>query len=289
MKKSARSSWPLSVLVLLCGFLLCGCGGRGYQGTTGGGPGGAGGITSPPPSSGPNVAGNWQFSTTSTAGGTPATIAGGINQTGSAVNGAVHVEGLRCFDRLTTIGLTGTLTGSNISLTSTTVDGQVITLTGRVSDDTLNGADSAFAGTYTIDGGCGNGDHGNVTGIRIPFIANIVNGTFTTSGGETFDVVGDEAQVGTPSSEGSFGITGTVSFSTPCFSSGTITPGTFPSGSFIIGTSVALEIETGNGTVTFLGTLNRDRSEIRGNYKVGGGTCDDTGTAVLVVSSPWDY
>jgi hypothetical protein len=27
----------------------------------------------------------------------------------------------------------------------------------------------------------------------------------------------------------------------------------FPSGSFIIGTSVAMEIETGNGTVTFLG------------------------------------
>ena len=54
----------LSALVLLCG-----CGGRGYQGTTGGTPGGAGGVASPPTSSGPNVEGNWQFSMTSTVSG----------------------------------------------------------------------------------------------------------------------------------------------------------------------------------------------------------------------------
>ncbi len=282
MKHLSSTSWLLSVLILLGG---CGGGER----TSGPAPASSPLLPSDPPSHVLDIAGNWQFSTTSVAGMAPATISGGIAQSGSSVSGAAHLDGSKCFDRLTTIGLTGALTGSNITLTSTTVDGQVTTLTGSVSDDTLNGADSAFAGTYTIDGGCANGDHGNVTGIRIPFIANILNGTFTTSGGETFEVVGDEAQVGTASSEGSFGITGTVTFSTPCFSSGTITPGAFPSGSFIIGTSVALEIETGNGTITFLGTLNRDRNEIRGNYTVGGGTCDDTGTAVLVVSSPWDY
>lgn len=92
-----------------------------------------------------------------------------------------------------------------------------------------------------------------------------------------------------PSTEGSFGITGKVIFHRSCFSSGTFESGTFPLGSFIIGSSVAFEIETDNGTVTFLGTLNRDRSEIRGAYRVLGGSCEDTGTAVLVVSSPWDY
>ena len=102
-------------------------------------------------------------------------------------------------------------------------------------------------------------------------------------------VAGDIAQDSTSSDEGSFGIAGTVTFSGSCFSSGTITSGTFPSGSFIMGTSVALEIKTDNGTLTFLGTLNRDRTEIRGAYTVVGGTCDDTGTAVLAVSSPWDY
>src|SRR5437762_4532552 len=106
------------------------------------------------------------------------------------------------------------------------------------------------------------------TGIRIPAIANTLNGTFTASGGATFDVAGDEAQSSSASTEGSFGVSGTVSFRTSCFISGTIKPGTFPSGSFIIGTSAALEIKTDNGTVTFLGTLNRDRCEISVNYTV---------------------
>jgi hypothetical protein len=279
MKHLSSTSWLLSTLVLLFG-----CGGGGERTSR---------PNSSPPSGGPaqglNAAGNWQFSTTSTAGMPPATIAGSIAQSGVSVSGAVHVDGSNCLDHLTTIGLTGTLTGSDMSLTSTSVDGQVTTFTGTISDDALNGTDSAFNGTYTINGGCANGDHGSVTGIRIPFIGNTLKGTFTTSGGETFDLAGDEAQYSTPSTEGSFGITGTVTFRTSCFSSGTIRPGTFPSGSFIMGTSVALEIETDNGTVTFLGTLNRDRSEIPGSYTVVGGTCDDTGTAVLVVSSPWDY
>lgn len=278
MKHSASSLWLLWALVLLCG---CG-GGERPSGTPSSPPSG-------PPAQGSNAAGNWQFGTTSTAGMPPATIAGSIAQSGVSVSGAVHVEGSNCFDRLTSIGLTGALTSSDMSLTSASVAGQVITFTGTISDDALNGTDSAFTGTYTINGGCANGDQGNVTGIKIPYIANILNGTFTTSGGGTFDVAGNIAQDSASSDEGSFGIAGAVTFSRSCFSSGTITSGTFPSGSFIMGTSVALEIKTDNGTLTFLGTLNRDRSEIRGAYTVVGGTCDDTGTAVLAVSSPWDY
>ena len=278
MKHLASTLWLLSALVLLCG-----CGGGERTSVP---------LSSPPsgpPAQGLNIAGNWEFNMTSMTGMPPGTIAGSIAQSGVSVSGAVHVDGLTCFDRLTTRGLTGTLTGREISLTSSSVNGQVIAFTGSISDDALNGANSAFNGTYTINGGCANGDHGSVTGIRIPLIGNTLKGTFTTSGGATFDVAGDEAQSSTPSTEGSFGISGTVTFLASCFGSGTITPGTFPSGSFIIGTSVALEIETDNGTVTFVGTLNRDRSEIRGGYKVVGGSCDDTGTAVLVVSSPWDY
>jgi hypothetical protein len=284
MKHILNATWLVSVFVLLGG---CGGGVRTLRPPSSS----PAGSPSGPSQQSQNISSNWQFSTTSTVppGIPPATISGSMTQTDSTVTGAVHVNGWSCFDPQATIGLTGTVTDGNIVLTSTSVDGQVITLAGSISDDALNGADSALAGTYTIDGGCANGDHGNVTGIRIPFIANILKGTFTTSGGETFVVVGDEAQSGKASSEGSFGISGTVTFNTPCFSSGTITPGTFPSGSFIIGTSVALEIETGNGTVTFLGTLNRDRSEIRGKYTVGGGTCDQIGTGVLAVSSPWDY
>ena len=71
--------------------------------------------------------------------------------------------------------------------------------------------------------------------------------------------------------------------------SGTITSGTFPSGSFIIGTTVTLVIDSGNSTVAFHGTANPTTGQISGNYTVVGGGCDQTGTAVLDASSPWDY
>jgi hypothetical protein len=213
-------------------------------------------------------------------------VAGSINQSGSALSGAVHVSSFFeiCFDQLPTVGLTGALTGSSISLTSTSVYGQVIAITGSVINNT-------FTGTYTITGGCANGSQGNVTGFNVPSITGLLTGTFKTSGGETFNVDPDVTQLGSASSEGSFGVTGNAVFSnTSCFTSGTLTPGTFPSGSFIMGTSVALEIKTANGIVAFLGTLNPDRSEISGAYMVSGGTCDQTtGTGTLAVLGPWTY
>jgi hypothetical protein len=264
MKHLASTLW-LSALVLLCG-----CGGGG---------------TSPLPPGPPplflKISGNWQFSTTSIAGMTPLTIAGNINLSGSEVSGEVHVDGSNCFDQMTTMGLTGTLTDSEISLTSASVGGQVTTFTGSITD-------TVFNGTYTINGGCAGGDHGNVTGIKIPPITGQLSGTFTSSGNETFNVMAQVSQ-GSASSEGSFGITGTVTFSASCLSAGTITSGTFPSGSFIMGTSVALEIKTDNGTVAFHGTANQATGNISGDYAVSGSACDQTGTAVLVASSPWDY
>jgi len=139
-----------------------------------------------------------------------------------------------------------------------------------------------------INGGCADGEKGNATGVKVGYIGNTLKGTFTTGGG-TFSVAGDMAQGSASSSAGSFAITGTVTFNTSCFSSGTMASGTFPSGSFIMGTSVAFEIATSNGTVAFLGTLNPATGEIDGDYTISGGTCDQTGTAVFVASSPWDY
>ena len=261
MKHLSSTSLLISTFVLLCG-----CGG---------------GRMSGPPLPSPNIAGNWQFRTTSIASINPSTIAGSIHQSESSVSGAVHIEGSNCFDQLSTMGLTGTLTGSNILLTSTSIGGQVTTLTGNISD-------TALTGTYTIKGGCADGDQGNVTGIKIPLITGNMGGSFTTSDKEIFDVVTEMTQ-GTASSAGSYAITGTITFSMPCLTSGTIKSGTFPSGSFILGTSVALEIETDNGTLTFRGTADPVSGEIRGTYTVFGGTCDQSGTAVLQASNPWDY
>lgn len=283
MKHTASLLW-LSALVLLCG---CGGGSQNVTGNVAGMP------VAKPPDPKPHALdtpSNWQFSTASTVAGGPAlAIAGSLSPAGGGISGAVHVDGSNCFDRLTTVGLTGTLANRNLSLTSTPVTGQVITFSGSLGDGAVNGSASTFTGTYTISGGCANGDQGSVTGIKVPPIPNALSGTFTSSGAGSFELTADETQSSTPSAAGSFGIQGTVTVHTSCFTSGTLTPGTFPSGSFILGTSVALQIETDNGTVNFLGTLDPNTGEIDGNYTVSGGTCDQTGTATLFTLSPWDY
>ena len=95
---------------------------------------------------------------------------------------ALHVDGSICFNRLTPIGLTATVTADNTSLTVTALDGQVVTTTGR----------------YTTNGGCVADGPGRVTGINIPCIANHLNGTFTNSAQGTVNVAGDIAQSAAP-------------------------------------------------------------------------------------------
>jgi len=281
-----------AIFALTATVLLCGCGG--VPGSTPAVSTSTSSGTAPPPPAtppAPNVAGNWQFSAVSAAPGTPSfSFGGSISQTDSAATTALHVDGSKCFNRLTTLGLTGTVAADTTSLTSTAIEGQVVTFTGTFASNAGNATFNiaTFIGTYSITGGCASGDHGTITGLSIPYIANLLSGTFTNSAQQTFSVTGDIAQSAGPSSVGSSEISGTVAFDTPCLDAAMIKPGAFPSGSFILGTSVAFEFDTSATTLTFLGTLSQDRSQISGSYSVSG-RCNDTGTAVLRVTSPWDY
>jgi hypothetical protein len=287
-------------------FLLFGCGGvHGPAPVSTSTPPTATPPTAPPSgtSATPNVVGDWQFSTASTVPGRPPlTFAGNISQTNSAVGGALHVDGSSCFNPLTPNGLSGTVSANDTSLTFTTLDGQAVTLTGSFTRPTFfygTVVSDTFTGTYKIDGGCAAGDQGTVTGNYIDSIARQsdptqLSGTFTSSSAQQkFHVTGNIVQNDSASAEGSFAITGNATFDTPCLGVGAIPAGTYPSGSFILGTSVGLEFDTGNGTLTFLGKLNPDRNTISGNYTVSDGTCNDSGTAVLSASSAgigaWDY
>jgi hypothetical protein len=226
---------------------------------------GGGGTLDPPPDR-LNVAGNWQFSTTSAvAGRPPLSIAGNITQTSSSISGAVHVDGSSCFDQQTTIDLTGTLADSNLTLTSASIDGQVIRFTGRITDNTL-------AGTYATNGGCANGDQGSVGGFKLPVLDGRWTVKFDSRSEERWTGVAMLTQ-GSAGPEGSLGITGTVDVNLRCFS-GTIGSGAFPSPSFIMGDSVALTIETGEGTLVFGGTVNEAGTSITGSHHVVGGSCD---------------
>lgn len=244
------------------------------------------------PSAIPNIAGNWQFSAVpAVPENPPLAVAGSIDQSGSSVGGALHVDGSSCFDQMTIMGLNGTVstdaatTSLSSTLTSASLNGQVITFTGN-----FNYLKKTFTGTYSVSGGCDNGDKGSVSGILISLAnADGWSGTFTSSAQTTFNATGNFAQNSNASSEGSFGFTGTAAFDTPCFNTASINPGSFPSGNFILGSLVSLEIPTDNGTLSFLGTVDPVSEVMVGNYGVVGGTCNQTGTAVLALVGQWDY
>ena len=269
----------LAVLVLLCG-----CAGGGYQASTGVGTGGAGGSTAPPATPAPNIAGDWEFNMKSTVSGAPSlAIGGNISPSGSSLSGAVHINGSSCFDPLSPAKLTGTLTGSDLSLTATSVDGQVITLTGS-SEIPGTHVPGEFAGTYTINGGCAGGDKGNFTGVPVSSMAGNWAGDLTSATGYINRIAVTLVQGA--ASEGIFGLTGTAFFEVGnCFTSAKIISGTFPSGSYVEGNSVSLEIQTDNGVIVFVGTAGGD-GLIQGNYTLTGSTCEPTGTGYLSV---WEY
>jgi len=267
-------------LVLFVTSFLCGCGG-GLQTVEK-----APSLTKAPTSTEqqlPNIAGNWQFTATSTLPGKSSpTLAGSISQNSDAIGGALHVQGSDCFDPLATMYFTGATLHGNTLLTSNTVDGQVITISGKFTQ-------SAFSGTYKATGGCVADEQGSLVGFNIPYLANELSGTFVNSAHDAFNVAGEITQSVDPRADGTYEISGSATFDTPCFHEGTIKHRPFPFGSYVLGASVSFEFQTINGILKFLGAFNKDKSAIEGNYGISGDTCHDTGTAVLHLSSPWDY
>jgi hypothetical protein len=100
---------------------------------------------------------------------------------------ALHVSAPNCFNRPTAFGLAGTVTADDTSVTFTAVDGQAVTF----SEHSTN---ATFSGTDINNGGCAAGDRGRVAGTNIPYIANQLNETFTSSAQGTFNLAGDIAQ-----------------------------------------------------------------------------------------------
>src|SRR5277367_1524718 len=110
--------------------------------------------------------GNWSMTATPTSGGSGAFFIGGnLKQTGNNVAGTLYVVNSNCYSPSTTITFTGTVKGDNLTLTSTGISGQVISVTSAAMGS------SSFSGTYTVTGGCDGGDTGNLSANTVPSIS----------------------------------------------------------------------------------------------------------------------
>lgn len=242
--------------------VLAGCGGSG-NGTPG---------TNPSPSY-PAMTGNWALTVTSQATKQNYQMGGYITNTNGAVSGTLHLLNSGCFTPTQDIPITGTVsTAGAVSATSSAVSSQVVTISGTVASGVLS------SGTYSIKGGCGNGDSGTVTGFIAPSYSNTYSGTFLSVSKVSIDTTITTTQSG-PDSDGLYHVSGTATFSgSPCFVSGTIT------GSDIAGAYMAVTITANDGSSVVFGGYITDSTgkTISGDYQVTGGKCSgDYGTGSL--------
>jgi hypothetical protein len=235
---------------------LGGCGG----GSEGGSP--VATAPTPPPAtpvpatvtpSGPN----WSFRTST---GTLTGLEGSFDAGGDAVTAVLAPFGSpSCFhpdpDRLQ---FTGTRAGRAIQMRSQPLRGQVVDLSGTLSD-----SGDAFSGAYTITGGCAGSSASAMTGRAVD-----LTGVWTGKLGNLPAVV-DMQMAGAPDSSAGYEVSGTVTFSnTGCFANATITRRVrgrwlFPD---IVGATQRLEL---------LGTASDDLSTLEFSYVLVQGTCPE--------------
>lgn len=230
------------------------------------------------------LAGNWSFTTTATT-GPSLKIGAYLENSSGTVTGTMHVtNNTGCYPISTgdpvDVPFTGTFnpTTDALSLTSSAIASQVITING-----TLNSSTSALAsGTYSITGGCATGDAGTITGNQDSSLTNNYTGSLT-SPAVTFTAPLFEQG---PDTHGNFSLgvisPATINYSTNgCFTSG------LPNGiTYITGTYVYITIINNDGsTLTFSGNATDNTGKtITGPYQITGGTggcAGDSGTLTM--------
>jgi hypothetical protein len=227
--------------------------------------------------------GNWAVSATSTAIAThiaDATfiIGGNLTQTGSSVAGTMHITQSLCFDPAQAVTFTGTVKEKNVTLTSASVEGQVIEVKASGTKDSLTG-------TYTVTGGCGDGDQGTVTASAVPSISGTWSGTISNIASRTKGYGAVEAtlsialtQAATASEDGTFALTGDITYTnSACSVSGTITNGTL-AGNFILINASTVETDDSDGAFSYTDVLLDSPTapaNMTGLYDVVVGLCSD--------------
>jgi hypothetical protein len=219
-----KSNAALSILPLLLSTLLAGCGKDVFF------PYNPAPIT--PSTTG---TGNWSFeSFIAGPGGANYAFGGSLIDSGGALSGVLHID-QSCFGLYATdVPYTGTLDSeNNITINSSPVDGQVLSVQGTLSADafTINHL------TFSVNGSCS----GNIVGTTDPFVLEAgfqvpsLTGTWMGSGAslglDGVTITEQLTQSPTPDAHGDYALTGTITVAgISCFSTGTMQPPSFVTG-----------------------------------------------------------
>lgn len=260
---------------LVCSLLLllAGCSSH-NGGGNGNGNGGDGGNPGTPPSV--NVTGNWQFQSTQTSGpSTFASLAGFLNQQGtSGSDSNFTTAGLQSFETSASgcyttdpLPLNGSVLGTQVSLRSFSVNGQLLTI-----NATANSTGTQMSGSWNVLGGCADGAKGTLTGQEYAPVTGRYTGPVTGGNpGQSLSLV--LTQTGPGAGDGIFLLTGTASFTGfSCFSGGSIAA---PSGT-IVGSAMNLRITTDdpNASVVLTGTTDPTAGTLTfQSIQITGGSC----------------
>lgn len=208
--------------------------------------------------------GNWSMTATPSGGGT-FYVGGNLTQTGSSVAGTMYVVSSGCFSSSTPVPFNGTVKEKKVTLTSASVEGQVITVT--VSGTT----GSALTGTYSVAGGCADGDKGNVNASAVPSISATWSGPLGGSGGSNVTLAFAFTQAATASADGTFALTGNVTFTnSSCSLNGTVNS-SFIAGPYLVVTGSTNEVDGTTGSFTYTQVLLDNAAsptKMTGTYEV---------------------
>jgi hypothetical protein len=211
--------------------------------------------------------GNWSMTAT-TSGAPTFYIGGNLTQSGTNLVGTMYVISSNCYSPSQTVAFTGTVKGSTVTLTSASVGGEVLSVA-------ASGTKGSLTGTYSIAGGttC-NGQTGSIAANPVPSISATWSGPIVSQGGQSTLALA-LTQATTASSDGTFALTGTGTYTNSvCFTTATV------SSAFVAGPYLVVNGTTNDGGNFFYTNvlLNNSASptNMKGTYQVSdaGSTCD---------------
>ena len=214
------------------------------------------------------AAGNWYLQAASQATSGTSQIpqfGGSLAQTGSTISGVLHVNNSSCFDWATDVPVSGTVTGGTVTLTSDSIIGQIITITGAATSNLITG-------TYSIASGCAGGDYGTITAVLLSPATGNWTGAFSSNG--TANTATASFSQGSPNADGYSPLSGTFTLSGPqCSFAGTLAT----QQSWILGNLVQAVVNVSDGSVLALNgyfiDVSTSANQMTVNFSISGGTC----------------